>query len=71
MKYDIGDKVRVVSYPNPERVGQIAIVHTIYPKGCTYQYLITMGEDWASSVHEREIEPVLKIGQQLLFEFMV
>ena len=70
-KFKIGDKVRIVSYPNPKRVGQIAVIDTICPMGSKFQYVLTIGNSWVSSVYKNEIESVLRKGEQLLFEFMV
>lgn len=70
MKFKVGDKVRILSYPNPKREGQIAVINRVYSPGNSFQYSIIIGDTWASSVYETEIEHAVKVGEQLLFPFM-
>lgn len=83
MRYKIGQKVRVVDWPDvanktenthprtpPEWIGKEAIIEaTTFFYGFNLQaYLVGFGENSLDGVlfFERELKPIIKVGQQLM-----
>ena len=67
----VGDKVRVVKFPDEDTVGKIGEVtkvdgHPMFP----YEVKLVSNHNWICSMYSNEIEPLIKVGQQLLFSFM-
>ena len=70
MQFKVGDEVKIISGPIPNKIGEIGYVLNIYPPGSTFQYRIRVGNYWSCPMYEYEVKPVLIKGQQLLFSFM-
>lgn len=71
MKLKVGDKVRIVKFPNEDVIGLIGEItkvdnHYILP----YEVKLVSNQDWVCSMYGSEIDPEKRIGQQLLFSFM-
>lgn len=71
MKLKIGDKVRIVKFPDEDIVGQIGeVVEAANNPLFVYGIKLVSNQDWICSMYVHEIEPFIKVGQQLLFSFM-
>jgi len=71
MNFKIGDKVRIVKFPDEDIVGLIGKVTEIARNpmfACDVK--LVSDPNWICSMHSHEIEPLIKVGQQLLFSFM-
>lgn len=74
MKYKIGDKVRIIKFPNQDCIGYICEVIEILNYSSSYEYCckvkcITV-PNWECLMLPNEIEKIPIKGQQLLFSFM-
>lgn len=72
MKFKVGDKVRIVKFPDTDVVGREAIIISVYCDSDLYPYRIEdfLNSSWGCLVLANEIEKVTTKGQQLLFSFM-
>lgn len=66
MGFKIGDKVKLIDCPTKSKIGKIGVIVKIYPPDSGCQYRVRIGMGWSCPMYEKEIEPVLKIGEQLL-----
>lgn len=69
----VGDRVRIVKFPDSDVVGMVATVINVYYDGDLYPYRVedSLNNTWGCLVRTDEIEKMPVKGQQLLFEFMV
>lgn len=68
-KFKIGDKVRIIDCPCKSKIGEIGRVIEVYPTGSKCECRVAVGIYWSCPLYESEIEPVMRVGEQLmLFE---
>ncbi len=71
-KFKVGDKVRIVKFPDITVIGQIARV--TYSYNCSSTFIcdvqLLSNSDWECPMKANEIECAIKVGEQLLFDFM-
>jgi len=68
MRFKKGDKVKIVKFIHRNRIGQVGVIIETYfmkfPK-TKYPYRIKVGR-WDCPMMENELEPAVKVGEQLL-----
>lgn len=71
-KFKIGDKVRIVKFPDSHMVGEICEVVDIegYPSKFVCRVETINVKHWGCLMYPGEIEPCLRKDEQLLFPFM-
>ena len=70
MNFNLGDKVKIIGWKGNPRVGQIGQIDALCPLDSDFVCVVSVGEGWSCAMKESEIEPVARVGQQLLFSFM-
>jgi len=71
MELKVGDKVRIVKFPDKDIVGLIGeVIRVDNHPVCPYEVKLVSNQFWVCSMYPSEIEPLIKVGQQLLFSFM-
>ncbi len=73
MKYKLGDKIKIIDFPSSDMNGLIGVVVN-ESKGLWDCRIRVTAEgkhkNWDCWMSKHEIEPLIKIGEQLLFPFM-
>jgi len=65
MNFKVGDKVKVVNFPDRSIIGMVGTILDISSSNSRYAYSMRVNGRLVA-VLESEIEPVLKRGEQLL-----
>ena len=66
MKFKEGDKVKIITVDLGSNMkGKIGFVIKVYPPDTGGKYRVKVGA-WECPMYERELEPLIKIGEQLL-----
>lgn len=72
MSFKVGDKVRIVKFPDTDVVGREAIITNVYCNSGLYPYRVKdlLDNSWDCLMQTNEIEKIIVKNQQLLFDFM-
>lgn len=70
MKFEVGDKVKLISFPIEDCIGKIHELVSIKPLYSVFVGRVKMRGYGNFLVYRREIEKVATKNQQLLFSFM-
>jgi len=72
LKLEIGDKVRIIKFPNPDMVGEMCEVTEIpdYPTKIICRVKAINIKHWNCLMYPNEIELRPRKGEQLMFPFM-
>lgn len=69
MKYKVGDQIKIIAFPDAHMNGKIGVVIAI-PPSKMFIAEVRISSEWCCFMYEGEIEPYLKVGEQLLFEWV-
>lgn len=75
-KFKVGDKVRIVNFHDEEVIGKTGIIIGVEDAWSEYNYYmkwdtIPFPYNETIPLYKNEIEPAVKVGEQLLFDFMI
>jgi hypothetical protein len=66
MKYKIGDKVRIISFPVPEYIGKTFELISVNPQPSVFAGRIILPTGNTTLVYNREVEKAHRKGEQLM-----
>ena len=72
MKYKLGDKIKIINFPDAYMNGLIGVIVKESQGLWDCRIRVTAEEEhkgWECWMNECEIEPLIKVGKQLLFPF--